>query len=47
MTFSFLVPVGEADSFSAQLTEGTNGRCAIQVKRELYYGLLDKEIILF
>lgn len=45
--FSFLVPVGEADSFSAQLTEGTNGRCAIQVKRELYYGLLDKEIILF
>ena len=47
VTFSFLVPVDEADHFSALLTEGTNGRCSIEVKRELYYGLLNKEILLF
>ena len=47
VTFSFLVPVDEADRFAALLTEGTNGRCSIQVKRELYYGLLNKEILLF
>lgn len=47
VTFSFLVPVDEADHFSALLTEGTSGRCSIEVKRELYYGLLNKEILLF
>ncbi len=47
VTFSFLVPTGQADSFMALLTEGTNGRCAMEVKRELYYGLINKNVILF
>ena len=47
VTFSFLVPTGQADSFMVLLTEGTNGRCAMEVKRELYYGLINKNVILF
>ncbi len=48
VVFSYLVPSGEAERFAAVLTEGTNGRCRILEKRELYCGLLDnKEIILF
>lgn len=47
VTFSFLVPIEQTDSFTAKITEGTNGRAEIAKKRSLYYGLLDKEIIIF
>ena len=45
--FLFLVPAGETDGFIKKLVEGTNGRCQITENRELYYGVRNKEILLF
>ena len=47
VSFTFLVPVGETESFTAKITEGTNGKSKIQKAGQVYYGLLDKEIIVF
>ncbi len=47
VVFTFLVPVGRSGGFAAKLTEGTSGTCGIEKKRQVYYGLLDKEIIVF
>lgn len=43
----FLVPVQETERLKAQITEGTNGRAVIEETETLYYGLINKEIILF
>lgn len=43
----FLVPEGDTKSFQAALTEGTNGKAAVTTLCCLYYGTLEKEVILF
>ena len=47
VTFTFLVPAQETEGFTAKLTEGTNGRCRMEVKKQVYYGLAGKEIVVF
>ncbi|RGY95715.1 YigZ family protein [Clostridium sp. AM58-1XD] len=47
VTFTFLIPVKETEGFAAKLTEGTSGRCRMAVKRQVYYGLAGKEIVVF
>lgn len=41
------VPVEQTQSLKAELVEGTNGRVQIQDMRQLYYGMVGKEVILF
>lgn len=45
--FSLLVPAGEYEILDKEITEGTNGGARIHKGDELWYGLLDKEVILF
>lgn len=45
--FELLVPAGEYDGFEKKVIEGTNGRASIEKGDELWYGILDKEVILF
>ena len=47
VVLTFLVPVKDAPSFKAALTEGTNGKAEIQTMCRLYYGNLEKEILIF
>ena len=41
------VPVDQAIQLKAKIIEGTNGRAKIQANRQLYYGIVGKETILF
>ena len=43
----FLVPEGDTKNFQTALTEGTNGKAAVTTLCRLYYGTLEKEVILF
>lgn len=43
----FLVPEGDTKNFQTALTEGTNGKAAVTTLCCLYYGTLEKEVILF
>lgn len=45
--FRFLVPVAEYDALEKKLVEGTNGGAVITRGDEVWYGLLNKEILLF
>ncbi|MEY8338353.1 YigZ family protein [Lachnospiraceae bacterium 62-35] len=45
--FSFLIPVRTTEGFVAKIREGTSGRSRIEKKRQVYYGLLGKEVIVF
>lgn len=45
--FSLLVPVAQYDGLVKKITEGTSGGAKIEKGDELWYGLLDKEVILF
>ena len=47
VALTFLVPVKDASAFQAALTEGTNGKAKIQTACRLYYGNLEKEILIF
>ena len=47
VALTFLVPVKDASTFQAALTEGTNGKAKIQTVCRLYYGNLEKEILIF
>jgi uncharacterized YigZ family protein len=47
VVFSLLVPVGSYESLENRLTEGTNGKAGIEKGDEIWYGLLNKEVILF
>ena len=47
VALTFLVPVKDAPAFQAALTEGTNGKAKIQTVCRLYYGNLEKEILIF
>lgn len=42
---SVLVPKGDVPAVTAEITEGTNGRARMREERELYYAVLDGEIL--
>lgn len=46
VTLQVLLPVGDKERFVAELTEGTNGRARIEEKEELYYGVLEGQVLL-
>lgn len=46
VTLQVLLPVGDKERFAAELIEGTNGRARIEEKEELYYGVLDGQVLL-
>ncbi len=41
------IPVNQVDDIINQIIEGTNGKAEIEKIRQLYYGIIDKEVILF
>lgn len=41
-----LLPVSETERFQAQLTEATSGRAQMEVKEQLYYAVLDGQILM-
>lgn len=45
--FRLLVPVAEYEGLEKKITEGTNGGAKITRGDEIWYGLLDKEVISF
>lgn len=45
--FRLLVPVSDYDELEKKITEGTSGGAKIQKGNEIWYGLLNKEVILF
>lgn len=45
--YVLLVPASEYDPLSAEITEGTSGGAQIEKGDEVWYGLLEKEVILF
>lgn len=45
--FQLLVPVARYDGLVKMITEGTSGGARIEKGDEIWYGLLDKEVILF
>ncbi len=45
--FKLLVPVAEYDGLEKKIIEGTNGGAKIGKGDEIWYGLLNKEVILF
>lgn len=42
-----LVPLAELENIKAQITEGTNGRAELEVGEQVYFGVVEKEIVLF
>ena len=44
---TLMVPSPLTGQFIAQVTEKTNGRAVIEDTGSLYYGTIDKEVILF
>lgn len=47
VSFTFLVPAGDYESFHKKLTEGTNGTARIERGDEVWYGINGKETVLF
>lgn len=45
--FTFLVPIAAEGKFTADLTEGTNGRAVIRREGEVYYGMGEEGLIVF
>ncbi len=45
--FKLLVPVGDYESLKNKITEGTAGGARIEKGDEIWFGLLNKEVILF
>ena len=45
--FKLLVPVAQYDGLEKKITEGTSGGAKIEKGDEIWYGLLNKEVILF
>ena len=45
--FQLLVPVAQYDGLVKKITEGTSGGAVIEKGDEIWYGLLNKEVILF
>ncbi len=44
---TLMVPAGQVKELIHQVTEKTNGRAVIEETDTLYYGILDKEVVLF
>ncbi|MFR5601205.1 MAG: YigZ family protein [Lachnospiraceae bacterium] len=44
---TLLVPVDLAGTYEAKVTEGTNGRAVIEDDGQVYFGVLDGEVIVF
>lgn len=44
---TLMVPVGQGKELVHQVTEKTNGKAVIEETDTLYYGILDKEVVLF
>lgn len=42
-----LVPLAMVERIQAEITEGTNGRAALEQGEQVYFGVVDKEIVLF
>lgn len=42
-----MVPFSETDSLKAEITEGTNGRAGIEEGEPVYYGVAQKEVVVF
>ena len=42
-----LVPLPEVENIKAQITEGTNGRAVLEPGEQVYFGVVEKEIVLF
>ena len=42
-----LVPVSQYGFVEAEITEGTNGRAEMERQEDVYFGMIDKEVILF
>lgn len=47
VVMTLMVPAPQKDQLIAQITEKTNGRAVIEDTGTLYYGILDKEVLLF
>jgi len=45
--FRLLVPAGQYEELENKITEGTNGGAKIEKGDEIWYGLINKEVILF
>ena len=45
VTITVLVPKTEIPSLKSDITEATNGRAVLNEKEDLYYALLDGEIL--
>lgn len=46
-SFTYMVPAGQLDGLREQITEATAGRAVLRASEPVYYGLVDKEVILF
>ena len=42
-----LVPVSQYGFVEAEITEGTNGKAQMEKQEDVYFGVVDKEVILF
>lgn len=45
VSLTLLVPVDQLDPLMEKLTEGTNGRCVMEPREQVWYGLQGKEIV--
>lgn len=45
VSLTLLVPVDQLDPLMEKLTEGTNGRCVMELGEQVWYGLQGKEIV--
>ena len=47
VTITVPIPIGKTKSIERFITEGTNGRAIMEIIDQLYYGIVDGEVILF
>lgn len=47
VTMNLLVPVGDTEDLREKIVEGTNAKCRIEEKDTVYYGIIEKNIVLF
>ena len=45
--FEVLVPKKEEERIKKAVTEATSGKASVTVEKELYYAVLDKEVLTF
>lgn len=47
VTITVPVPVDQTEGFQAKITQVTNGKAKMECECQLYYGIIEKEVILF